>query len=737
MSTTTQGVTGVHFEKVMQGIEDEVRQTVEDFIVFFAQDTDTSAIAEKQRSDKLRNAYNKIVDSLVGNRLNELNNQQMTFLCTGAIGDSISINTEKVQKTIQLLPTDLYESLLKTFSGPSPEGVSPPAYSTWDKFIGIAKSEVVSFKMGKDRDRDLRASSGADNSYVRNEWKRKMNQVRAEIVISIGQMDSNFPKFIVALNEAAGKNAKSAMEILKKVATIWGRGENVSDQETAFLKAFEGKTGLAGGGMAKWLDELLTQMSVMSEHGKLVDEKFQTVLKCQQEMAKAEVLMRTSPDDGKKIRDEWKRKMDEVKGEIIQSIGKIEANSPKVIAALNAASGQSSKNALDNLKGVAALWAKGDNLSDPDKNALKASEGKLGASGADLAKTVSAIMPFMNKLSENGKQVEEKYQSVVKCQQEILNADSGLAPVAPPTSGPLFDPVVVAQIRTDIDTTNNVSVRAADTSPMRVPFSAARVLLSKQLPDQGNPADNLCTPASVVAALEKILKIHTNLFNRDWEGKHIIPTILIEPLRNFVDFFEDRFIMSFVSGETVRKGPVMNFNPVEVQVLRLCALYLTKDPIYDYRGDVRTGTFMGDYMGKVEKETKVKWTGSDKKFSLAATQSMQDEASRDDAIADYIDFMNAVSNGIAPNPKLSKRRLAILLRYVLFDKVEKNIAGIMKMVAQTDPAEAKTAILFFAKDNIDVAKDLIKTAVKVDPLVSKMFSDNADFAIMRVFGSGR
>jgi len=53
---------------------------------------------------------------------------------------------------------------------------------------------------------------------------------------------------------------------------------------------------------------------------------------------------------------------------------------------------------------------------------------------------------------------------------------------------------------------------------------------------------------------------------------------MVEPLRNFVDFYEDRFVMSFVSGETVRKGPFVTFNPLEVQMLRLCALYLTKDP---------------------------------------------------------------------------------------------------------------------------------------------------------------
>jgi len=279
-----------------------------------------------------------------------------------------------------------------------------------------------------------------------------------------------------------------------------------------------------------------------------------------------------------------------------------------------------------------------------------------------------------------------------------------------------------------------VSVRTAESSPMKVAFSASRTLVFQQFTEGEIYLDRLCTPQTVAGSLENIIAIHTNLFPREASGTLVIPPILIEPLRNFVDFFQDRFIMSLISGETARKGPLVTFSPVEVQVLRMCALFLTKDPIYDYRGDVKTGTFMGDYVGKIEKTTKVKWTGQDKKFSLAATQSMQDTASRDDAINDYIDFLCSMANGTAPSPKISKRKIGILLKYVLFDKQEKNIAAILKLVAQTDPVEAKDAILSFAKDNVDTAKDMIRTAVASDPQASRMFSDNADFAIARVFG---
>jgi hypothetical protein len=240
----------------------------------------------------------------------------------------------------------------------------------------------------------------------------------------------------------------------------------------------------------------------------------------------------------------------------------------------------------------------------------------------------------------------------------------------------------------------------------------------------------------VTEALVKITKIHTNVFPKDERNRYIVSPILLEPLRNFVDFFEDRFIMSVVSGESSRKGPFVSFTPVEIQVLRMCALWLTKDPIYDYRGDVKTGTFMGDYVGRIEKSTKVKWTGQDKKFTLAATQSMADAASRDDALVDYVDFVFAMANGTSPNPKLSKRKICVLLRYVMFEKIEKNVAGILRMVVQQEPEEAKNTIMSFAHEKVDVAKDMIKAAMQTDPQTAKMYSDNAEFAIQRVFGRG-
>ncbi|MGH7739778.1 MAG: hypothetical protein ACREL1_06490 [bacterium] len=595
MSTATQTVSGAHYLELMKDVPDETRKQFEDGLVFFANDADASGMAEKNRADKLRTAYNILVEFLVSNRLNDLNVEQRVFLCTGAIDDNITILFNNAPKSFSLLPPEFYSLLLKTFSGPAT--LPFPIFGTMDKFTAIAQGDLLPLTVGDDRKKDLR-NSPQDQKRAKEEYKRQIGQLKSEMNMSITQMDIHFPKFLNALSETSIKNAKIGLEMMKKVGLGWSKGEAATPQEKAIIKAFEGKLGEAGASMAKWVEEMGSTLSKVAEHSRLV---------------------------------------------------------------------------------------------------------------------------------------EEKHQGMVRAINEIAKIDTG-APAVVKADGPLFDSDTISSIKRDIDNSNGVSVRTADSSPIKVAFSTSRILLAKQFSEGENFQDRLCSPANVSAALNKIMAIHTNLFPKDFEGKPIVPPILIEPLRNFVDFFQDRFIMGLVSGETARRGAHAVFTPTDVQVLRMCGLFLTKDPIYDYHGDVKVGTFMGDYVGKMEKSTKVKWTGSDKKFTLATTQSMEDTASREDAVNDYIDFITAMANNTAPSPKVSKRKISILLRYIMFDNLEKNIACLLKLVAQTDPTDAKETLMIFAKDDADRAKDMIKAAVAVDPQASKMFSDNPDFAIQRVFG---
>ena len=148
MTTATQAVTGTQFEQLMEGVDAETRKQVEDCIVFFSNDADTSAAAEKIRADKLRTGYNNLVDFMVNNRLNELNPQQTIFLCTGAIGDTITVQAANASKNIDLLPADFYSDLLKSFQDPNPSMRTYPVYSVMEKFILIAKSELLALSMG-------------------------------------------------------------------------------------------------------------------------------------------------------------------------------------------------------------------------------------------------------------------------------------------------------------------------------------------------------------------------------------------------------------------------------------------------------------------------------------------------------------------------------------------------------------------------------------------------------------
>jgi hypothetical protein len=600
MNTSTVAVQGMIFNEVMKEVDLEIRKQVEDALIFFANDADQSAAAEKTRSDKLKTAYTALAMFLISNKLNQLNKYQVTFLCTGAIGDSVEISGSNGSQEINLLPKPFYEYLFNASNELAPEKLEFPIYTVLERFEAIAKGDMLAFEIGDERKRALR-NSPQDQKRFREDVKRKLNLARMEVITAINQLDIFIGKALDAFSENKTKTLKTNLELMKKVGAAWGHGDDASPQEKAILKAFEFKLGDAATGIAKWSDESKEYLRQIAENAVNTSEKFQVVMKATSDLSKIMGMM---------------------------------------------------------------------------------------TAGTSIKKEI------------------------------------------------LFDAESISNIKKDVDTCASVSIRVSENSPLKVAFSTSRILVRKQFLDGVAPVQAVCTRQAVMTSLKKALSIHTNLFPKGEDGLYIIPFILIEPLRNFVDFFEDRFIVSFVSGEAERKGPIMTFTPVDMQVLKLCALYLTKDPIYDYRGNIKAGTFMGDYVGRVEKQTKVKWTGQDKKFTLAATQSLEDEASRDDAISDYLDFIVSVSNNIAPSPKLSKRRISTLLKYVLFDKIEKNIASVLKLVSQQEPAEAKETIMFFAKEKPEVAKDMIKSAMAFDPLASKLFSDNPEFAYARILGRG-
>lgn len=330
-------------------------------------------------------------------------------------------------------------------------------------------------------------------------------------------------------------------------------------------------------------------------------------------------------------------------------------------------------------------------------------------------------------LTARARALDGKLAEVKNTRGELDKVEAGQA-----SASAAFDPDTIAAIRKDEDTLASFCVKGAEGAENKVAFSGARVLVKEQWKDfSGPPSDYLATLPAVMAAIEKISKIHLNVFPRDPDGQFILPPIIIEPVRNYIEFFDDRIVMSFVSGEGYRKGPKFSFNPLEVQVLKACGHYLAKDSLYDYRGEINAGTFMGDYSGRVEKKTSVKWVGDDKKFSMGTSSQVVDSASRGEAVTDYADVVFSLGNGLMPPQKLSRRKLAVLLRYVTIESPERTVALTLMHVAQAETQEAKTTILKHGRTE-EKSRELVAAAF-ADPQVAKTCGDK-DFFLTKLFG---
>jgi hypothetical protein len=277
--------------------------------------------------------------------------------------------------------------------------------------------------------------------------------------------------------------------------------------------------------------------------------------------------------------------------------------------------------------------------------------------------------------------------------------------------------------------------KAAESSPVRVATSGSRVLLDSHLDLDNDPLVNqICTPENVHSAFQKILKINPNLFPLSAAGNPVIPRVVIEPVRNVVEWLDDRFLISLVSGEPNKKGASFSLNPVEMQVMRACGMYLSKDSMFNYRGEQNTGTFMGDYSGKVEKQAKVVFAGADKKMTMVASTAVADAAGRDSAVADYIEFTFNVMNGLTPNAKMSKRRIAILLRYVFIDNLQNTVNLLLRYAGLAELGECRETILKHTQSRYDEAKRLVENAWTADPQIPKVLGEKPQHYMAKMFG---
>ncbi|MFP4466018.1 MAG: hypothetical protein ACLFP1_03105 [Candidatus Goldiibacteriota bacterium] len=437
--------------------------------------------------------------------------------------------------------------------------------------------------------------------------------------------------------------------------------------------------------------------------------------------------------DPKKIKAEleWKRN-DALKAGanvsrmISQSMDKIVQLDPKKINSL--------KTNFTYLNGYFNVLHKGARISEQEKKIKIAIGGKTDAISKMISDFSKLYAEAFTRMNESIDVLKEKIDIIKEAEEDLKNVGNVEA-AQEAKAFTEFKEDHIEIIKRDISIVNSIVVGASEKASNRMPFSGARVMLNCQLPEIDNVLDEyISTPDKVVKSLEKILSFHVNAFPKDEDGVYQIPPILIEPIRNFVEFMDDRFIMGIISAESGKKGANVTFSAVDFQVMRAVGMYLAKDSVYDYRGEINAGTYMGDYTGRLEKTAQVKWTGSEKKMNMVMSAELVDAASRDDAVNDYMNFFFNALNGLGPPPKMSKRKVGVLLRYAILKDIKTNVRLLLTYVAQSEPQDVRDTILMFTDRSYEAAKDMVREIVKEDQMVQRTLGNNPDVVIGKIFG---
>ena len=134
MSGTT--VANEIFDRVLDGASPEVRSIVEDGLKAFGKDS--SVVADKVKSDRLRKAFDALTRNML-DRIEGLNEQQMLFLCTGALADAVDLG----EGPIQILDRGFYDQLLEAYrSVPTMPEEADYIFTAWDRARMIASDDL-------------------------------------------------------------------------------------------------------------------------------------------------------------------------------------------------------------------------------------------------------------------------------------------------------------------------------------------------------------------------------------------------------------------------------------------------------------------------------------------------------------------------------------------------------------------------------------------------------------------
>lgn len=331
--------------------------------------------------------------------------------------------------------------------------------------------------------------------------------------------------------------------------------------------------------------------------------------------------------------------------------------------------------------------------------------------GQEIEAYAEQVIRILEKLRDQSAEIDIKNQKLKEITAKLIHTSIQDVGSVRNRKDIIFDEETRRLIKNHVQTTGNFAVSAAQQSPLKIAETTTRILLNAHTREVAEPLrEAYCTVQNLVASFQKIIGIHTNLFERDEADQPILPPVLIEPIRNYAEWSEGRFIVGFVSGESARYGSQMTFTPVDMVVLRLCGMYAFREKIFDYRGNRLEGNLMADYSARLESKTTVKWVGEEKKYKLVTVMQEMDAAGRNEAVEDYMEFIFHAANDFPAPLHISKRKLAVMLRYIQIQSPVRTVALLLRYVADKEPDEAKKVLMFRAGFDRDRAHDLVEQA---------------------------
>lgn len=331
--------------------------------------------------------------------------------------------------------------------------------------------------------------------------------------------------------------------------------------------------------------------------------------------------------------------------------------------------------------------------------------------GQEMAQYAERVLHIMEQLKKHSLEIDIQNKKLKEITGKLLKAGSQDIGSVRDRDDLIFDEETIRLIRNHISALGNYAVAGARKSPFKIPESTSRILLDVHSKHCTDPIEECyATLPNVCRALDKIRQIHVNLFTQDEAGNPVLPPILIEPIRNYVEWTGERFVIGFVSGEPPRQGVHVSFSSLEMSILRACGMYAFKDKIFDYRGNRLTGNLMADYSARLEAQTTVKWVGDEKKYKLVTVMQEVDAASREEAVNDYVEFIFHAANHFPAPLGISKRKLAVMLKYILIGNLPWTIALLLRYVADKEPEEARHTLLWHAGNDRMRAQTLIQQA---------------------------